>query len=425
MTARPMATPPASAAPLPSPSQEYALYDYAVRLARHREGRIAVHIHLSRLQSYNRRDHHIRVAINTFETLVKQFEGQLFVLQNNDLVFVCRGAAVEDVDEAVLRLRYLFSEDPLTRFTEDQGDPTFCTWYIMEHDHARFLAMARRFHEMSEAQRLERHRVRQQASRNRSPLTPELLAKLEGALASADLTSLVRNQSVCAVTTADIPRPIFEEIYVSIEDLEKALIPNVSASADPWLFQRLTTVLDRRMLSQILRDDNRTSRAFSLNLNVATILSNDFQKFDQGVGFGVRGRLVIEVQKVDIFHDMGAYFFARDYAQERGYKICLDGITHLTLPFIDRERLGIDLIKMYWGPELTGAARPELLDDLAARIQDIGQSRMILCRCDGEEAISIGQRLGIALFQGRFVDHLVSRQQSITEYRTNGARFLR
>lgn len=425
MPARAMATPSDTNGRLTAPSQEYALYDYAVRLTRHREGRIAVHIHLSRLQSYNRREHHIRVAINTFENLVKQFEGQLFVLLNNDLVFVCRGAAVEDVDEAVLRLRYLFSEDPLTRFTEDAGDPTFCTWYIMEHDHARFLAMARRFHEMTEAQRLERHRARQQVARNRSPLTPELLAKLEAALIGADLTALVRNQSVCAVTSSDVPRPIFEEIYVSIEDLENALIPHVSATADPWLFQRLTTVLDRRMLTQILRDDNRTTRAFSLNLNVSTILSPDFQKFDHGVGFGVRGRLVIEVQKVDIFQDMGAYFFARDYAQERGYKICLDGMTHLTLPFIDRERLGIDLIKMYWGPELTAAARPELLDHLSARVQEIGQSRMILCRCDGEEAIRIGQRLGITLFQGRFVDQLVASQQSFSDYRKASSGFLR
>ena len=374
---------------------------------------MAVHVHLSRLQPHNRRDHHIRVAVNTFEHLVKQFEGQLFVLSNSDMVFVCRGAAVEDVDDAVMRLRYLFSEDPLTRFSEDRGDTSFCSWYIMEHDHARFLSMARRFHEISEAQRQERLRLRRQVSRTRKPLDPATLARLESALDGTDITAMVRNQSVCAVTSTDVPRPVFEELYVAIDDVERALAPDCSVRGDPWLFQRLTAILDRRMLQQVMRDEGRTARPFSVNLNVATILSPEFQHFDLGIGLGVRGRLVIEVQKVDIFQDMGAYVFARDFVQDRGYKMCLDGMTHLTLPFIDRERLGLDLVKMYWGPELSASARPDLLDELEGLVQRIGHSRMILCRCDNEEAVRLGQRLGISLFQGRFVDQLLAEQRAI------------
>lgn len=56
------------------------LLDYAQRLERHRQDRRAVHIHLSRLKPQNRREHHIRIAANTFEELVKQFEGQIFML---------------------------------------------------------------------------------------------------------------------------------------------------------------------------------------------------------------------------------------------------------------------------------------------------------------------------------------------------------
>src|SRR3546814_18009207 len=104
--------------PAASPSQEYALLDFAERLDRHRAGRIAVHIHLSRLQSHNRREHHIRVAVSTFEDLVKQFQGHIFELANQDIVFLCKGVQVEELDRAILKLRYLFSEDPLSRFVD-------------------------------------------------------------------------------------------------------------------------------------------------------------------------------------------------------------------------------------------------------------------------------------------------------------------
>ena len=71
-----------------SSAQEYRLLDYVERLGRLRDGRRALHLHLSRLKSHNRRDHHLRIAINTFEINVKSLEGQIFRLANQDIVFI-------------------------------------------------------------------------------------------------------------------------------------------------------------------------------------------------------------------------------------------------------------------------------------------------------------------------------------------------
>jgi hypothetical protein len=411
----------------PAASQEYLLLDYADRLSRHRENRLALHIHLSRLQQQNRREHHIRVAISTFEELVKQFEGAIFHLLNHDIVFVCKGAQPEDLEQAVLKLRYLFSEDPLTRFADDHTDGGFCTWYVLESDYDRFQAMAKRFYELSQAHTQESRRLRDamarpQAFRQRPAMTPDDLSRVEQAIGNADLSSLVRHQPVCAVTRDTKPMAIFHEMYVSIGDLENQLLPKSSMTGSPWLFQHLTQALDRRMLTQVLRDHANSERPFSLNLNVSTILSDDFRKFDQGIGLGVRGRLVIELQKVDIFADMGAYLFARDFLRERGYRICLDGLTHLVLPYIDRDRLGIDLLKMYWSDELMSGMRPESLDDLKATIRRAGQARMILTRCDHADAIALGQKLGISLFQGRQVDALINNDRPVSR-KQGSARF--
>src|SRR5438874_13025372 len=110
------------------PSQEHLLLEHAQRLARFREGRRAVQIHLSRLQSYNRRDQHIRVAANTFQSMLKSIDGQLFPLSNGDFFFVWKDANVSLVDDAVMRLRALFHDDSLTQGATRDAD-RFCTWY--------------------------------------------------------------------------------------------------------------------------------------------------------------------------------------------------------------------------------------------------------------------------------------------------------
>lgn len=408
-------------------NQESALYDYASRIARHQEGRLALHIHLSRLQQHNRREYHIRVAISIFEELVKQFEGAIFHLMNHDIVFVCKGAQPQHLEQAVMKLRYLFSEDPLTRYADDQTDGGFCTWYVLTADYDRFAAMAKRFHELGEAQSRESRRLREtierpQAFRPRPAMTARDLAEVQRAIGNADLSPLVRHQAVCAVTCDTKPMPIFHEMYVSIGDLEQQVLPGSSMTGNPWLFQHLTQSLDRRMLPQVLRDYANADRPFSLNLNLSTILSEDFQRFDQGIGLGVRGRLVIELQKVDIFADMGAWLFARDFLRERGYRTCLDGLTYLVLPYIDRERLGIDLMKMFWSDELVSGVRPETLADLKTAIKQAGPARMIMSRCDNPESIRIGHEMGISLFQGRHIDQMldqdrpVSRRMGSTRY---------
>ena len=241
---------------------------------------------------------------------------------------------------------------------------------------------------------------------DRKPLTPALLAKLEDSLAHADLSALVRNQAVCAITTKDRPQPVFEEVFVAIGDLEQAVLPGVSLMSDPWLFRHLTTVLDTRILTQLVDVIGESKRAFSINLNISTVLSDSFRRFDRDVSVSARGRLLVELQWLDVFRDLNTYGFARDFLHERGYKVCLDGVSHTTLPLVDRERLDIDMVKLLWSAEFGEAAEPQLLADLKARIDDVGRTRIVLTRCDTEQVLHLGRQMGISLFQGFAVDRL-------------------
>jgi hypothetical protein len=76
--------------------------------------------------------------------------------------------------------------------------------------------------------------------------------------------------------------------------------------------------------------------------------------------------MIIELQKVDIFAHLGAYLLAREFVQDKGYRVCIDGLTHKRIDMVDRERLGADLAKL------------------------------------------VGHSVGIKMFQGHFVENLTA-----------------
>ncbi|MBF0356025.1 MAG: hypothetical protein HQL43_12390 [Alphaproteobacteria bacterium] len=392
-------------------TQESLLVDYLFRLENFKKGRRAVQINLSRLEAQNKRDQHIRAAASSFEPLVRKGDGQLFALTNADLIFVFKTEIEDDVMAIVTRLRFMFADDPLLLDDIPGVRELFCNWYDLNSDYERLLADAKVMADTEEKKRKAKEAVTQQFATPHhkqagTPLTPELLGKIEDALSQADLSNLLRRQSVCAIVGKAAPQQISTELFVSISDLRQTLIPNANFTSSPWLFQHLTETLDRRVLSLLAKNDDRTLlQDFSVNLNISTLLSPEFLKFDDSVRSASRGTIVLELQKTDIFYDLGAYLFARDFVHERGYRVCIDGLTHQAMRFVDRAKLGADLIKLVWSPDL-----PALLENEAERkkIADLvlerSPGRIIMCRCDTIEAIQIGQSLGLTIFQGRYVD---------------------
>ena len=363
-------------------------------------------IHLTGLAAHHRRDPHLRVAAAAFDALGKKLLAQPFLMGNADLLVLYKVAAQDEMDEALARLRFLFSTDPM--IIKDARDGSLCTWYDLEKDYDALTALAGRMLAAEQARRRAEHdqagleaRAREKAGG--TPFTPDLLARVEAELGRADLSNLIRRQAVCAIVGQTPPRPVLHELFISIVDLRQTLFPQVDLGSSPWLFQQLTETLDRRVLSVLNRHEDRTVEGdISLNLNVSTLLSSDFMVFDDNVKASMRGSIVLELQKVDIFADLGAYLFARDFAHERGYRVCIDGLSPSMLPFVDRERLGADLVKLIWEPSLV--METDRNTDALGRI---GVTRIILAHCDTPSAIEYGQAAGVTLFQGRHVEQML------------------
>jgi len=168
------------------------------------------------------------------------------------------------------------------------------------------------------------------------------------------------------------------------------------------------------MLDMISRATGRyLEKPISLNLNVDTLLSDAFRNFNTAIKPASKVSIVIEIQLEDVFGDMAAFMAARDMAQKMGYRICLDGLTPLTFTQIDRNKLGVDLMKLLWHPDMDADLNSIENRELEISVAKCGANRVILCRCDNRQAIDYGQALGISLFQGRFLDQLIDPTSKI------------
>ena len=108
-------------------NQDALLLEYMRRLDGQKEGRKAVFINLAALQPMNRREQHVRAAASSFEDIVSSLAGQMFVLQDTDLLCIYKSEASGQVENVVQRVRFLFSDDPL--LDDDASSAVeFATW---------------------------------------------------------------------------------------------------------------------------------------------------------------------------------------------------------------------------------------------------------------------------------------------------------
>ena len=391
---------------------EEILLDFMTRLDRHRAGRVACELHLNLLRPYHQQAHHLRIVRKTLEPLIRRYDAGIYEMHNRNMIVVTKGATAGDIDQFVLQVRSLFSEDPLFSGSQDGPDESqFCAWYDLESDYNVFLSRVRLLNEGRKAGQDGPQRPDADALSRLGPggtaIRPTHLEQIERAIEHADLANILRRQDVCVLIPGMRPEPMFHELYFSMYYLAQTLLPGHNVTSDDFLFRHLTRVLDRRMLSLMMqRESFPMLRTAALNLNVRTILSAEFMEFDKVTNIKDRGTLAIEVPALDVMNDPNEYLFARDFLKERGYKIVLDGVKHLNLPLIDRDWLGFDFVKITWTSSLFDDAAGQRGEALKAAIGRIGRERVVLCRVDSEDGLKAGDALGITLYQGRLIDAL-------------------
>lgn len=404
----------AAASPTGVVSEESLLLAHLQRLEHAPAGCCAVLCHLSNLQAPYRKAHFVRIAARSFDTLTNHFDATLYVLANFDVALLCRNVRVEDIDTAIYKLRALFAEDPLAAEAGADGVDGFATWYdLSEWADLSDLeeAIAARDAELRQNQ----DAAAAQPGAGGPPMVPldaAGLVQLEKRLQALRLTDVVRQQPTVDVRPDRGRSILFKEHYVAMAELRQRIAPDIDLFASPWLFHYMADILDRRMLAVIGRMNFATLKdAISLNLHVGSVTSPEFQVFDDQIG-DHSGKIIVEIQMVDIVADMGAFIQARRRLRERGYRLLVDGLFPMALQYFDPGLLEPDFLKINWSPDLGRDQRSRQRAELGDMIRYIGSDKFVLARAESEEAIRWGLNLGLHRFQGFFVDKLVDAMAS-------------
>ncbi len=387
-----------------------------------------LHFGFSRLQDHYKSEYQMKIVLNILSDIFKDSEGSIFFCRDLDIFIIYKGEDRILLEKAIFQLRYLFVDDPLAYNADGDENPEFCGVYDLGFQWRVFYQICKekvgiRSKKEEEGQDTfsgsAAQPMRPQFTAGNTDvgpkiLTPGKLAIIENELIRADLRLALRRQPICAMVRGMEFRPVYDEIYINIQHLKRLIGTDIDIASEKWLFKYLTKILDGFVLDTLAkRAAIYLTSPISLNLNVETLLSDKFLRFNSKIDQGFKSSIIIEINVADVFVDMAAFMAAKDLAHELGYRVCLDGLSALTFTQIDRASLGFDLAKLQWNMDM----RSDLATDQNASLRDAvtrcGSNRIILCRCDSRNAIDYGQALGISLFQGRYTDSVLNPDAKI------------
>lgn len=336
---------------------------------------------------------HLRLAREALEPLDGADRAQRFELPHGRLALAWRGEAPELLAGALNALGHLLLDGP----PDTPTVPELARRFDLPRDGVALLALAAA-PSVQAAPSLPRPKPPTERKQGPArPLDLQTLEAMENRLSTGSVARFTRRRPVCRRQAASGPAPpgfaiAWETRFLHIGELMDTLAPGRDAYADPWLFRRLTRVLDRRMLALLsLGTELSGAGPFSLNLNLSGVLSPEFLRFDAALPAPLRGQAIIDLHPTDVLADVPGFRFARAFTAARGYRILLRGLTATLLPALDLAALDVDFAELRWSPSLAGMD-PALLQ--------AGATRWVLARADDAAALRWGERAGIGLFSG-------------------------
>ena len=391
--------------------RENIIFEYINKFCKNRFEFAAAYLNLHGLEEKLRVQQNKKAIIDIFMPLIKNNEAKVFVLPNEDIVVIFTKKAKDGIDSSLVRIRFLLQENEKVRNADNLQQSGLVVFYDLATEYVDFskkiIIACQKIQENPVIDSSKASFFNTSKRRFNKELTTEMLAKVQKIISVADFSSFIRRQAICAIIGKSVPQRVFEEVFVSIPDMRDSLLPEVDVTENPWLFLALTETLDKRVLEIISRhDDGSLIGNFSVNINVSTILSDDFLRFDDSINGSMRQTIVLELQLVDIFSDIRSFILAKTFAKARGYKICIDGITVDKLKYLNRASLDCDLMKIVWHPSFVDViAEDKHFMDYVNKAE---RAKIILCRIDDINAVEVGNSLGINLYQGRYVQRLLN-----------------
>jgi hypothetical protein len=311
------------------PDQSDALREILRQTQLSGASRRALLLHTDRLPAILAKPHHLRLARESLFPLEGADRAQVFELPRGRCAVVWRARGDAEMGEVLRSLENLIADQPseqglkLGELVTTYDLPQQAGWLLDELD----------------------EEPPPKPAQPSKALSVPLLAGIEEVLARADLSQFARWRTVMRIrlagpANARLPRietePAWDERYFAVHAIGESLCPEYGLSVEPWLFRRLSRMLDRRMLAMLASPkEMHALGTFGIGMNVPTILGAEFQRFDDALPPAQRGEVVLNLRPADLLCDPAAFLFARNFVVSRGYRLALVGASLAQLRVLD------------------------------------------------------------------------------------------
>lgn len=231
------------------------------------------------------------------------------------------------------------------------------------------------------------------------------LAALERTLAAADLGAVTRRQTVCRLDPDHGPAaPLWEDRRPDWTALAAAVLPpGCDPAAAPALRRRLGRLLEARLIAELAHPASlRAWRPTGLAISPETFGGPAFARLDAALPAMSRAGLVLGLRAEDALADPSGFASVRDAARARGYRLALDAATPALLVLLPPARLGVDLVRLRWSPDLTTLSAEARAHALA--LCPGGPAGVVLAGVAASAALAWGWEAGITMFQGPLIE---------------------
>lgn len=212
-----------------------------------------------------------------------------------------------------------------------------------------------------------------------------------------------RMQAIARVQQGGEPEGRGHEIFISLDHMSRQLLPNVDIRADRELFQDLTQILDRVVLRS-LAESRLVQGSVAINLNVANLLSADFERLAQRMYDRDGAQLWVDLDLSDVLANLRDFRDAQLVLKRFKVRTMSDTTAPEVVPTAEKRELGLDGYKFVC-PENEEALRQ--MSNTIRTVENAGRIPM-LTRVEQESAIAAGHQLGVEHFQGFYINDLLS-----------------
>ncbi|AWK87294.1 hypothetical protein [Azospirillum thermophilum] len=371
------------------------------------QGMRLIHMHLSLLKD---KDPASQMMVRTIiqELGTKASYLQSFNISNGDVIVLYKGLKLTGVTDVCQKLEQVF----LSKTTLTGANPykEYSLYSIMELA-LNFINVIRFIEELQASE------TGIGSTETKPPITLEELGKLERSMQMFDLSPFLFNQAVANIGSAGGGPDEMEyfELYISIKLLQERLCPDYDITANKWLFNYFTANLDQSVLRALNHGLSfMRGRRIGININLSTVISTGFVKFDERLPIDFRGQVVLEVSKGDLIENLPLFNEVVEFAQDRRYQIAVDGLNPFWVTNFDLEYLNADYAKIFWSNEML-EMDPTFEKFFRDRIAEQDRCKFILARCDSVASLVYAHKVGIKYVQGRAVDNILRKGVSVRE----------